>query len=326
VKRREFIAGLSGAAAWPLVAQAQQPAMPVIGYLNVRGPDDSPELLRAFREGLKLEGFVEGENVLILSRFADNQMDRLPDLAADLVRRQVAIIATTGGIKPATAAKQATSTIPILFTTAEDPVRTGLVASLARPGGNLTGANFLSAELVGKRLELLHQLIPKAVRLALLVNPNGPTPEITLRDAQRAADAMGLRLQVHRASTPREIDAAFEAIASDRPDALFVGTDPLFSSRRFQMVNLASRHGLPASYGIRQMVEVGGLMSYGSDTSAALRETGVYAGRVLKGAKPSDLPVVQVTKIELVINLQTARTLGITVPQSLLVAADELVD
>jgi putative ABC transport system substrate-binding protein len=326
MRRREFIGLVCGVAAgWPVVARAQQ-AMPVIGYLTVRGPDDSPELLRGFREGLKAEGFAEAENVSLLFRFASNQMARLSELAVDLVQRQVAVIVTAGGAKPATAAKQATATIPIIFSTAEDPVGTGLVASLARPGSNLTGVNFLSAELVAKRMELMRELVPNIAQVALLVNPNGSTPEIQMRDAQAAAQVLGLQLKILRASDPREIDAAFEAISRNKPDALFVGTDPLFSSRRIQLANLASRNALPATYGIRQMVEAGGLMSYGADISAAYRQVGVYAGRVLKGAKPADLPVVQLDKIELVINLQTARTLNIKVPQSLLVAADELIE
>ena len=214
MRRREFIVGRRAAAAWPLAAQAQQPAMPVIGYLDVRGPDESPELLRGFRQGLKEAGFVEGENVTVLYRFAENRIERLAELAADLVRRRVAVINTNGGVQPANAVKQATATIPIIFVTAEDPVRLGLVPSLARPGGNLTGVNFLSAELVAKRLELLRELVPKATRVALLINPNGPTPEVTLRDAQAGAQAMGLQLQVLRASNNREIDAAFEMMAT----------------------------------------------------------------------------------------------------------------
>jgi putative ABC transport system substrate-binding protein len=298
----------------------------VIGYLDVRGPDESPELLRGFRQGLKEAGFVEGENVTVLYRFAENRIERLAELAADLVQRRVAVINTNGGVQPANAVKQATSTIPIIFVTAEDPVRLGLVPSLARPGGNLTGVNFLSAELGAKRLELLRELVPKATRVALLINPNGPTHEITLRDAQAGAQAMGLQLQVLRASNNREIDAAFEMTGRERPDALFAGTDPLFTGRRVQLVNLASRHGLPASYSNRQFALVGGLMSYGSDVTDAVRQAAVYTGRILKGARPADLPVVQSAKVELIINMQTARTLGIAVPQSLQVAADELIE
>jgi putative ABC transport system substrate-binding protein len=327
MRRREFLGILGGTAAgWPLAAHAQQQAMPAIGYLDIRGPDEGPELLRGFRQGLKETGFVEGENVTVLYRFAENRIERLPELAADLVLRQVAVINTSGGIQPTNAVKQATATIPIIFVTAEDPVKLGLVPSLARPDGNLTGINFLSAELVAKRLELLRELVPKAKRVALLINPNGPTPEVTLRDAQAAAQAMGLQLQVLRASNNREIDAAFEMIARERPDAFFIGTDPLFTGRRIHLVHLASRHGLPTSYGNRQFPLVGGLMSYGSDVSDAVRQAAVYTGRILKGAKPADLPVVQSAKVELIINMQTARTLGITVPQSLQVAADELIE
>jgi ABC-type uncharacterized transport system substrate-binding protein len=311
MRRRKFITLLgSAAAAWPMVARAQQSAMPVIGYLDVRGPDESPELLRGFRQGLKEAGFVEGENVTVLYRFAENRIERLAELAADLVQRRVAVINTNGGVQPANAVKQATSTIPTIFVTAEDPVRLGLVPSLARPGGNLTGVNFLSAELGAKRLELLRELVPKATRVALLINPNGPTHEITLRDAQAGAQAMGLQLQVLRASNNREIDAAFEMTGRERPDAFFAGTDPLFTGRRVQLVNLASRHGLPASYSNRQFALVGGLMSYGSDVTDAVRQAAVYTGRILKGAKPADLPVVQSAKVELIINMKTARTLG----------------
>ena len=309
----------------PVGAHTQQP-MPLVGFLDIRGPDDSPELTRGFRLGLKQSGFVEGENVTVIYRFASNKTEQLPELAADLVRQRVAVIVTSGGIRPALAAKQGTSTIPIIFATAENPVRTGLVASLARPGGNLTGINFLSAEVVAKRMELLRELVPKSMRVALLVNPEGPTIEITTRDAQAAAQAMGLQLQVFRASTPREIDAVFEKMARERPDALFVGTDPFFTSRRVQIVNLASRHALPASYGNRVFADVGGLMTYGSDVSDALRQSAVYAGRILKGAKPEDLPVVQSTKVDLVVNMQAARTLGIVVPQSLQVAADDVIE
>ena len=243
-----------------------------------------------------------------------------------MVRRRVAVIFTIGGVQPASAAKQATATIPIVFVTAENPVRLGLVPSLARPGGNLTGVNFLSAELVAKRLELLRELVPKAAQVALLINPHGPTPEITLQDAQAGAQAMGLQMQVLRASTSREIDAAFEVLAREPPGALFVGSDPFFTTRRVQLINLASRHGLPASYSNRQFAIVGGLITYGSDIPDAVRQGAVYAGRILKGAKPEDLPVLQSTKVELVINMQTARTLGIAVPQSLQVAADELME
>jgi ABC-type uncharacterized transport system substrate-binding protein len=329
MKRREFITLLGGAAAaWPIAARAQQPAMPVIGFLDVRSPDVMMEdRLRAFREGLKDTGYVERENVAIEYRWADNQVHRLPELAADLVRRQVAVIATTGATAAASAAKAATTTIPIVFLVPEDPVRLGLVASLARPGGNLTGINIFSGELTAKRLELLREMVPGAARIAVLVNPaNAKTTETTLRDLAAAARAMGLQIQVLNASTSREIDATFAGLVRERPDALFVGPDPFFNSRRAQLVNLASRHALPATYGLREFVEIGGLMSYGASITDAFRQSGAYAGRILKGAKPAELPVVQASKFELVINASTARMLGLTVPDKLLVAADEVIE
>jgi putative ABC transport system substrate-binding protein len=325
MRRRSFITLLGGAAAaWPLAARAQQPAVPVIGMLTIVALD--ADLLRAFRQGLKATGFVEGENVVIDHRWADNQVDRLPALAAELVRRRVAVIGTSGGFPAAFAAKAATKTIPVVFIAGEDPVRRGLVASLARPGGNLTGVNFLSAELVAKRLELLRELVPGAAKVAVLVNPAGSTREVTLRDAQTAAPAIGLQIQVLEAGNSQEIDAAFATIGRERPDALFVGTDTFFSGRRVQLTHLASRHAIPAVYGSRQYSEAGGLMSYGSDLLDAYRQMGVYTGRILKGAKPVDLPVVQASKFELVINRQTARMLGLTVPPLLLTIADEVIE
>jgi putative tryptophan/tyrosine transport system substrate-binding protein len=325
VKRRAFISLLGGAAtAWSLAARAQQPAMPVIGFLDPTSSDTFENRLRAFRQGLKDTGYVEGENVAITYRFAENQIDRLPELAADLVRRQVAVIATLAN--GALASKEATTTIPIVFLLAEDPVKVGLVTSLARPGGNLTGINFFSAELVAKRLGLLHEVVPTATRVAVLVNPTGPNSETTSRDAQSAARATGLEIQVLNASTSREINLAFAGFVGERPDALFVDIDPFFTSRRFQLVNLASRHAIPTTYPGRQFTEVGGLMSYGSDLRDAWRQVGVYAGRILKGAKPADLPVAQSTRFELVINAETARMLGVTVPPSLLALADEVIE
>jgi putative ABC transport system substrate-binding protein len=326
--RREFITLLGGAgAAWPFAARAQQPAMPVIGFLDPRSPDGMTDRLRGFRQGLKETGYVEGENVAIVFRWAENQLGRLPELAADLVRRQVAVIATSGGPAVAFAAKAATTTIPIVFGVAEDPVRLGLVASIARPDGNLTGINFLVGELSAKRLELLRALVPAATRVAVLVNPAHATnTESTLRDVELAARAMGLQIQVLNASTSREIDAAFATIARERPDALFVGNDAFFSARRVQLVLLAGRHGLPAIYWDREFAEAGGLMTYGSNIVDVYRQLGAYAGRILKGAKPADLPVVQSSKFELVINNQTARMLGLTVPDKLLVAADEVIE
>jgi putative tryptophan/tyrosine transport system substrate-binding protein len=325
VNRRSFITLLGGAAvAWPLAARAQQPVVPVIGFLDIRSPDGMTDRLRAFREGLKDSGYVERENVAIEYRWAENQLDRLPELAAELVRRQVAVI--VGATPSAFAAKAATTTIPIVFIAAEDPVKLGLVASLARPGGNLTGINFLNAELTAKRLELLRELVPAATRVAVLVNPAGPDAETTLRDVEPAARAIGLQIQVLNASTSREIDAAFATFVRERPDAVFVGLDVFFNSRRAQLVNLASRHALPAAYPLRDFAEVGGLMSYGTNILDTFRQIGVYAGRILKGAKPAELPIVQSTKFELVINAWTARMLGLIVPDKLLVAADEVIE
>jgi putative ABC transport system substrate-binding protein len=327
IGRREFITLLGGAAAvWPRAARTQQTAMPVIGLLDPRSADAFAEGVRAFRQGLKDAGFVERENVAIEYRWADDQIDRLTELAAELVRRQVAVIVTTGGAAPALAAKAATTTIPILFNTAEDPVRLGLVASLARPGGNLTGTNFFSGELAAKQLALLRELVPAAARVAVLVNPTGFTIETTMRDLEPAARAMGVQIQILNASTSSEIDEAFATLGRERHDALFVGADPFFVSRRVQMVQMAARHMVPATYALREFAEIGGLISYGSSITDARRQLGVYAGRILKGAKPADLPVVQSSKLELVINHQTARMLGLTVPDKLLAAADEVIE
>jgi putative tryptophan/tyrosine transport system substrate-binding protein len=328
LRRREFIALLGGAAAgWPLAARAQQSAMPVIGFLDSHSPEPTADRLRAFHRGLKESGYVEGESVIIVYRWAEGQNDRLPELAAELVHRQVAVIATTGGTPAALAVKAATTTIPIVFAVPEDPVRLGLVASLARPGGNATGINFFNAELAAKRLELLRELVPTAAHVVVLVNPtNVANTEANLKDVQLAARAMGLQIQVVRASSSREIDAAFATIGRERPDALFVGGDALFNSRRLQLALLAARHELPATYPSRDYPVSGGLMSYGTDVTDAFRQVGAYAGRILKGAKPADLPVVQASKFELVINHQTARMLGIEVPPALLTAADEVIE
>jgi len=324
MKRREFITLLGGAAAaWPLAAWAQQPAMPVIGFLDPTSPDTFGHRQRGFLQGLKDTGYVEGENVAIVSRFAENQSDRLPSLAAELVRRQVTVIATlASGAKAATSA---TTTIPIVSMFGEDPVRLGLVASLASPGGNVTGINFLGAELVAKRLELLREIVPAATRVSVLSNPTGPNAD-TLRDVQSAARVMGLQIQVLNANTSRDINAAFATFVSARPDALFIDTDPFFTNRRVQLVHLATLHKVPAAYAGRQFVEVGGLMSYRSNVTDAWRQLGVYVGRILKGAKPADLPVVQASKFELVINAETARMLGLTVPDKLLASADEVIE
>jgi ABC-type uncharacterized transport system substrate-binding protein len=326
VKRRYFITLVGGAAAWPLAARAQQPATPVIGFLNSASFDTYSHLLAAFRQGIKDTGYVEGENVALEYRWAENQFDRLPALADELVRRQVATIAATGGIHSALAAKAATTTIPIVFNIGDDPVRLGLVASLARPGGNVTGINNFIYELVAKRLALLRELVPASVRVAVLVNPANAQTETTLRDVEAAARAIGLQIQIVKASTSREIDVAFATLARDRVDALFIPPDPLFISRRIQMVQLAARHAFPATYPVRDFAVAGGLMSYGTNTADAWRQTGVYTGRILKGAKPAELPVLQPIKFELVINAQTARMLGLTVPPQLLARADEVIE
>jgi putative tryptophan/tyrosine transport system substrate-binding protein len=327
MKRRKFITLLGSAAiAWPLAARAQQATVPVIGFLNSASLATYSHLLGAFRQGLKETGHVEGDNVAIEYRWAENQFDRLPTLAGELVRRQVAAIAATGGIHSALAAKAATKTIPIVFNIGDDPVRLGLVDSLARPGGNMTGINNFIYELVAKRFALLHELVPAAVRVAVLVNPANAQTETTLRDVEAAARPIGLQIQIVKASTSREIDVAFAALVRDRVDALFVPPDPLFISRRIQIVQLAARHAVPTTYPVRDFAEAGGLMSYGTNTADAWRQTGVYTGRVLKGAKPAELPVLQPTKFELIINAQTARMLGLNVSDKLLATADEVIE
>jgi putative tryptophan/tyrosine transport system substrate-binding protein len=325
MKRREFISLLGGAAvAWPLATRAQQPAMPVIGFLSPVLQNE--ELLRGFRQGLKEAGFVEGENVSILYRSAENQMDRLPALADDLARRRVAVIVAIGQ-SSTFAMKAATTTIPIVFVAGEDPARLGLVASLARPGGNLTGINIFAAELVAKRLQLLREMVPTAARVAVLVDPASTTiTEATLREVEPAARAMGLQVQVLHASNGREIGAAFATFVRERPDALFVSIGPLFTARRVQLATLAARHMVPMTSGNRQITEIGGLMSYGANIADAYHQIGVYVGRILKGEKPADLPVVQSSKFELVINGETAQMLGLAVPPSLLAIADEVIE
>jgi putative ABC transport system substrate-binding protein len=328
VKRREFMTLLGGAAAiWPLAARAQQPSMPVIGFLGATSRVSDTDNLRAFGQGLKETGYVEGENVLTEYRWAEDQPDRLPALADDLVRRRVAVIVTVHGPFVTFAAKAATASIPIVFLIGDDPVRVGLVANLARPGGNVTGINFVSGELVAKRLQLLRELVPGAARVAVLVNPaNATQTESTLRDVEPAARTMGLQIRVLKANTSREIDAGFAGFGRERPDALFVASGAYLTSRRVQLVQLAARHAIPASYPGRQYVEVGGLMSYGSNLADGWRQLGVYTARILKGTKPADLPVVQASKFELVINAQTARMLGLGVPDKLLAAADEVIE
>jgi putative tryptophan/tyrosine transport system substrate-binding protein len=327
MRRRKFVTLLSGAVAWPLAARAQEPAMPVIGLLSPTWPDTLGDRLLAFRRGLAETGYVEGHNVAIEYRWAEGQFDRMPELAADLVRRQVSVIAVAGSAAGALAAKAATQTIPIAFGVPEDPVRMGLVASLARPGGNLTGINFLSGELAAKRLEILREFLPAATRAAILFNPaNAFAAEAQLSDVQSAARAMGLQIKILPASTSREIDAVFAPFVSERPDALFVAGDAFFTSRRVQLATLAARHMLPMASGTREIVDAGGLMSYGASILDVWRQVGIYVGRVLKGTKPADLPVAQSSKFELIVNAQTARTLGLTVPPSLLARADEVIE
>ena len=327
LQRREFITLLGGAAAWPLAARAQQPA-PIVGLLSGRSADASPRDVAAFRKGLNETGYFEGQNVAIEYRWADGRFDRLSELAADLVHRRVSVIATPGAIAATLAAKAATTTIPIVFGSGDDPVKLDLVSSLARPGGNLTGINFFSIETVAKRLGLLHELVPKAVRIAVLVNPaNTPIAEVMLRDIPPAARTIGLQIQVLNASTSREIDAAFATIVRDRADALFIAPDGFFTSRRIQLATLAARERMPTSCSNRVMAEAGLLMSYGTDTADMWRQVGVYTGQILKGAKPADLPVLQLTKFELVINVQTARTIGLDeVPNPIQLLADGVIE
>jgi len=327
LKRREFITLLGGAAAaWPLAARAQQPAMPVIGFIRDGSADANARYTAAFRKGLNETGTVEGQNVTVEYHWLEGQHDRLPALMADLVRRQVAVIATAGNL-PTLAAKAATATIPIVFGVGDDPIRLGLVASFARPGGNLTGINFFNAELMAKRLRLLHDLVPKAFRVAVLLNPaNASSTESQLRIVQEAAPTIGLQIQILNATTIGEIDAAFATLERERPDALFVAGDAFFVSRAVQFATLTARGRIPATYSLRDYVAVGGLMSYGTDFTEAFRQVGVYTGKILKGAKPADLPVVQSTKFEFIINMQTARALGLEVPAQLLATVDEVIE
>ena len=327
MRRREFITLLgSVAAAWPLTARAQQRALPVVAFVRDGSADASARFVAAFRRGLNETSYVEGQNVTVEYHWLESQYDRLPALIADLVRRQVAVIATPGAL-PALAAKAATATIPIIFSVGEDPVKLGLVASLARPGGNATGINFFNTEVMAKRLRLLHDLVPKAVRVAVLVNPaNAAVAETTLRGVKEAAPTIGLQFQVLNATTISEIDAAFATFARERPDVLVVAGDAFFISRRAQFVTLTARDRIPAAYTVRELVEAGGLMSYGTDFGDAFRQVGVYTGSILRGAKPADLPVLQSTKFEFVINLQTARALGIEVPPAVLSVADEVIE
>jgi putative tryptophan/tyrosine transport system substrate-binding protein len=327
MKRREFITLLGSAmASWPLAARAQQAGRPVIGFLNGQSPAEFAAYLVAFHQGLNETGYVEHRNVDIEYRWAGSQVDRLPALAADLVRLQVSVIVATGNVTTALAAKAATATIPIVFTTAGDPVKHGLVTSYNRPGGNVTGVNFLVSELGSKRLQLLHELVPAATAIGFLVNPTTPSSQFETSDVEAVAPVRGLRLHVEKASSEREIDAAFASFVQQRVNALFVAGDAFFSVRRDQLAALAAHHALPASFGTRDIVAAGGLMSYSPSLTDAFRQVGVYTGRILKGKKPADLPVMQPTKFEFVINLKAAKALGLTIPRSLLVAATELIE
>jgi ABC-type uncharacterized transport system substrate-binding protein len=327
MRRRQFITLIGGAAAWPLAADAQQPAMPVVGLIHGGSPANSGSHVAAFRQGLSESGFVEGQNVAIAYRWAEGRNDRYPELVADLIRQKVNVIATGANTLASRVAKAATSTIPIVFGVGDDPVKLGLVASLARPGGNATGINFFIAELTAKRLGLLREMVPNAARVAVLVNPsNKSTTASTVRDVQVAAPTLGLQIQIFHADTAREIDTAYASFVRQRFDALLVGPSPFFNTRRVQLAIAAARNGVPTIFANRDYAEVGGLMSYGAHIADAYRQVGVYTGRILKGENPADLPVVQSTKIDFVINAQTARTLGLTVPPILLATADDVIE
>jgi putative ABC transport system substrate-binding protein len=327
VKRREFISFLGGAAAaWPLAARAQQPAMPVIRFLDPAPPEAGARFVREFRKGLDQAGYVEGRSVAIEYRWGHGEEDRLPELAADLARRAVAVIATPGSIAAALAAKAATTTIPIVFLTGADPVQAGLVASLNRPGGNITGVGAMNMELAPKQIGLLHELLPKAARFGLLVNPGNPQRQFVIAGSQMAASAIGLSLEILTAKTNPEITAAFTSAVQKRVEALFVMGDPLFTNRIVQLATLAARHAIPTMYVIREFVEAGGLMSYGSNFTELYRQAGIYVGRILKGEKPADLPVLQASKFELIVNTQTAEVMGLEIPPTLLARADEVIE
>ena len=326
MKRREFITLMSSATAWPLAVRAQQPAMPVIGFLHSGSPGPYVHMVAAFRRGLSEMGFAEGRNIAIEFRWAEGHNDQLPAFADELVRRRVTVMAAVGGNLSALADKAASSTIPIVFNTGSDPVKSGLVASFNRPGGNVTGVSFFGVTLGQKRLEFIRELLPKVSLVGILVNPSFPDNEIELQDVQLAARTIGLELRVLTSSNERDIDVAFSTLAQHQVGALVVGSDPFFNSRRDQLVTLAARHAIPAVYQIREFVEAGGLMSYGNSFIDLYRQVGVYVGRILKGEKPADLPVVRPTKFELVINGRTAKALGLSIPNTLLISADEVIE
>jgi putative ABC transport system substrate-binding protein len=326
MRRREFIATLGGAAAWPLTVRAQQPAMPVIGFLSSRSPGDSTTLVAAFRKGLSEAGYIEGQNIAIEYRWAEGQYDRLPALAAELVHRNVAVLVATGGEPSALAAKGATSAIPIVFTVGGDPVKDGLVASLNRPGGNATGVSLLTTTPEAKRLGLLHELVPGAAVVGVLIDPNSPDGEAQSRELRDAARTIGQRIHIANAKNEEELDLAFATFVQERADALLVSSDPFFDTRRDRIIAFAAQRRMPAIYQFREYAVAGGLMSYGTSLPDGYRQVGIYAGQILKGAKPADLPIFQSIKFEFVINMKTAKTLGLDIPAMILARADEVIE
>jgi len=326
MKRREFITLLGGAAAWPLAARAQQPAMPVVGFLSSRSPGESAGVVAAFRQGLGETGFVEGQNLAIAFRWAEGHYDRLPALAAELVNLRVAVLFAAGGPPSALAAKATTSTIPVVFSAVNDPLRVGLVSSLNRPGGNVTGMSLFTSDMIGKMAQLLKEMVPGAAALAYLVNPSSPSEEIYAREAPVVSSALGIRIPVLNASTEHDLDDAFASLGKTGADALVIPPEPFFDSQRDRIVALAARYAVPMIAGLREYVVAGGLMSYGASLPDSYRRAGIYVGRVLKGEKPADLPVMQPTKFDLVLNLKTAKALGLAVPDRLLALADEVIE